>query len=101
MGIHSIDILKDFDAVESCEVYKSKTQEGTDKLLPKHSAVYVTKKPLSMAYGALNAENKKYLYLNKNQSSKLHAYYISYKKSQNITVAEIRKATNINREKAI
>ena len=43
-------LLKDCDAIESWEIFKSKMQEGMDKFIPKfnrkQSAGYVTNKPL-------------------------------------------------------
>ena len=61
-GIHWTDLLKDFDVIESWEIFKSKMQEGMNKFIPKQSAGYATNKPLWMSYRAFKANNKKYFY---------------------------------------
>ena len=91
-GIPWTDLLKDCDAIESWEIFKSKMQEDMDKFIPKQSADYVTNKPLWMRHTAFKAKNKKYLYLKKFQERKLHADYVTYNKYQHRAVAEIRKA---------
>ena len=40
------DLIKDCDAIEFWEIFKSKMQEGMDKFIPKQWAGYVTNKPL-------------------------------------------------------
>ena len=91
-GIPWTDLLKDCDAIESWDIFKSKMQESMNKFIIKQSAGYVTNKPLRMSYRAFNTKNKKYSYWKKIQESKLHADYVTYKKYQNIAVTETRKA---------
>ena len=82
-GIPWTELLKDCDAIESWKIFKSKMQEGKfiPKINPKQSAGYVTKKSLWMTHRAFKAKNKKYFYWKKIQESKLHADYVTYKKS--------------------
>ena len=74
-GIPWTDLLKDCDAIESWEIFKSKMQEGMDKVIPKfnpkQSTGYITNKPLWMKHRAFKAKNKKYFYWKKIQESKL------------------------------
>ena len=61
-GIPWTDLLKDCDAIQSGEIFKSKMQEGMDKFITKQSAGYVINKPLCMTHRAFKAKNKKYFY---------------------------------------
>ena len=49
-GIPWTDLLKDCDAIQLWDIFKSKMQEGMDKFIPKfipkQAAGYVTNKPL-------------------------------------------------------
>ena len=62
-GIPWTDLLKDCDAIESWEIFKSKMQECMDKFIPKINpkqwAGYVTNKPLWMTHRSFKAKNKK------------------------------------------
>ena len=104
-GIPWTDLLKDRDAIESWEIFKSKMEEGMDKFIPKfnpkQSAGCVTNKPLWRTHRAIKAKNKKYFYWKQFQESKLNAAYVTYKKYQNRVVVEIRKAKKSFLEKAI
>ena len=55
-------MLKDWDTIESWEIFKSKMQEGMNKFISKQLAGYVTNKPLWMSYRALKDKNKKYFF---------------------------------------